>query len=167
MSDVNRHVKWPYWPAEVVVRGSTVIEKGDLLFFDEVNGLRNNGSSTANSTAYPFETLGGSTKTLASNQELAADNFLGVALYNSRAGVTEPLAIATSAHFKFPLKSPRTYRVSEVVMPSGSGTTLYNQKVEMWASGSTYPLGYSVKGVTRGTSVTFLLRTAVVGKKIV
>ena len=163
MADVYRHIRGSMWTLAVEIRGSTVIDKGDLLFLDRVNGLRNNGNSTADNTAYSFRTIGGSTKTLASNQDLAADNFLGVALYDTDSGVTETLAVATSGHFKFPLKSPRTHHVGQMVMPVGSGTSLYSQKAMMWASGSTYPLGYAERGRKRGTSVTFLLRPAVIG----
>ena len=162
MADVNRHVKWPEWAMAVEVRGSTVIEMGDLLFLDRADGLRNNGTSTATQTAYPFATAGGTTKTLVSNQNLAADNFVGVALYDSKSGDTESLAVATSGHFRFPLRSARTFRTNQVVMPAGSGTSLDNQKISIWASGSTYPLGYATRGKTRGGSVTFLLRPAVV-----
>ena len=170
MSDANRHVKWPTWPMAVEVRGSTEIEKGDLLFLDRIDGLRNEGASTANNSAYPFKLIKGTANTLASNQELAADNFLGVALSGSRgviltndSGTTENIAVAISGHFKFPLKSPKTHRLAQAVMPTGSGTALYNQKVMIWESGSTYPLGYAVRGLTRGTSITFLLRPAVLG----
>lgn len=163
MADVNRHVRGAMLAPAVETRGSTVIDKGDLLFLDRVDGLRNNGNSTANDTAYPFETIGGSTKTLASNQDLAADNFLGVAMYDTDSGVTETLTVAISGHFKFPLRSPKTHYLGQVVMPAGSGTSLYSQRVEMWASGATYPLGYTERGRIRGTSVTFLLRPAVIG----
>ena len=170
MSDVDRHIRWPTWPVPVQARGSTEIEKGDLIFLDQVDGLRNNGISTANYSAYPFSKIGGATKTLASNQELAADNFLGVALAGSEgvvlatdSGTTEDIAVATSGFFKFPLKSPKTYKVGQVVMPTGSGTSLYSQKAVMWESGSTYPLGYSTRGLMRGTSVTFLLRPKTTG----
>lgn len=168
MSDVNRHVKWPYWPVVVEVRGSTVIEKGDLLFLDRRDNLRNRGSSTANQTAYPFAKLSGPSKTLANNQYLAAYHFLGVAVYDSKTGVTEKLAVGITGHFRFPLKSPKTYKLSSVVMPAGSGITLYNQKAIMWASGATYALGYATKGKVRGSDVTFLLKPAVIthGKKI-
>jgi len=167
--DVNRHVKWPYWPVEVQVRESTEVEKGDLIFLDEVNNLRNNGSSTANHSAYPFSKLSGASGTLANNQYLAAYHFLGVAMEGSygpsgsEAGVTQNIAVATTGHFSFPLKSPKSFKVASVVMPSGSGVTLFDQKVMMWESGSTYPLGYVTEGRTRGVSVTLLLRTGPCG----
>jgi len=166
MADVNRHVKWDTMAISVQVKGSTEVDKGDLMFLDRTNGLRNGGASVADFTAYPFSYIGGSTKTLASNQDLAADNFLGVALYTSDSGVTEQLAIATSGHFKFPLKSSRTFKTGETVMPTGSGTSLFSQRVELWQAGTTYPLGYTVKGLTKGMNVTFTMRTAVVGKQI-
>jgi hypothetical protein len=166
MADVNRHIKWDTIAIIVDIRGSTVVEKGDLMFLDRTDGLRNGGASSANYSAYPFSKIGGVTKTLASNQELAADNFLGVSMYTSDSGTTEPLTIATAGHFKFPLKSSKTFKVGETVMPTGSGTSLFNQKIELWQSGTTYPLGYTERGLTKGFNVTFNLRTAVVGKQI-
>lgn len=163
MADVNRHIKWPTWAPAVQVRGSTEVDKGDLIFLDRINGLRDNGNSSGNNSAYPFRTIGGTTKTLVSNQDLAADNFLGVAMGGSDSGVTENIAVAVSGHFEFPLRSPKTHKVGQVVMPAGSGTSLYNQKVVMWASGSSYSLGYSTRGRARGTNVTFLLRPSVIG----
>ncbi|MFH1623573.1 MAG: hypothetical protein ABID54_00265 [Pseudomonadota bacterium] len=145
----------------VEARGSTEIEKGDLIFLDRMDGLRNNGTSTANNSAYPFSMIGGATKTLASNQKLAADNFLGVASGSSDSGTTENIAVATSGYFKFPLRSPKTYKVGQVAMPAGSGTSLYSQKVVLWESGSTYPLGYARRDVVRGASITFLLRSII------
>jgi hypothetical protein len=148
------------------VRGSTEFEEGDLAFLDQLDGLRNNGGSVADYSAYPFSTIGGATKTLASNQSLAADNFLGVALSGSDSGTTENLAFATTGYFKFPLRAAKSYKLGNVVMPAGSGTSLYSQKVTMWDSGSTYPLGYATEDELRGSNVTFLLRPAVGGKKI-
>ena len=155
-------------PVAVEVRNSTSVEKGDLVFLDRVDGLRNNGESTANNSVYPFRLIGGATKTLISNQKLAADNFLGVALSGSEgvvlisdSGTTENIAIATTGYFKYPLRSPKTYKVGEVIMPTGSGTSLYSQKVILWESGSTYPLGYTRRDRTRGASVIFLLRTII------
>ena len=159
MSDVNRHVKWPMNCLSVQARGSTVVDKGDLIFLDRQDGLRLNGTSSKTYTAFSFSQTGGATKTLASNQNLAATNFLGVAMDASDSGVTENIPVATSGYFKFPLRSPKTFRATETVMPTGSGTSLYDQKVELWSSGSTYPLGYTVRGRTRGSQATFLLRT--------
>jgi hypothetical protein len=166
MADVNRHIKWDPIAIIVDIRGSTVVEKGDLMFLDRTDGLRNGGASTANHSAYPFSSIGGATKTLASNQDLAAENFLGVSMYTSDSGVTEYLSVATSGLHKFPLKSGRTFRAGDTVMPTGSGTSLFDQKIELWQSGTTYPLGYAERGLTKGMNVKFYLRTAVVGKKI-
>lgn len=166
MANVDRHIKWEKHPVQVEVRGSTVIEKGDLVFVDRVDGLRNNGASTANNSVYPFSQIGGTTKTLASNQQLAAENFLGMALEKSFSGITEQLAVATGGHVKYPLRYGKTFSVGEVVMPQGSGTSLFSQKICLWESGSTYALGRTVEEGTRKMYVEFILASTVMGQGI-
>jgi len=111
------------------VYGNIEIDKGDLLFLDQEDDIRNNGSSTASRYVYPFSKISGSTGTLASNKTLAKDNFIGVAAWHSDSGVTESIAIYVSGLFNFGLKNARRTKVGYHVVPVGSGTTLYSQKV--------------------------------------
>lgn len=165
MANVDRHVWWDKKPVQIQVRGSTVIEKGDLLFVDRIDGLRNNGSSSANNSAYPFGKVGGTTKTLASNQQLAAAHFLGMAMEQSFSGITEQLTVATAGHLKYPLRYGKTFKAGEVVMPQGSGTSLYSQKIALWESGSTYALGRTAEEGTRKLYVIFAVTSKVMGNE--
>ena len=87
MSDKMR---WRYGdtnPVVAAVDSATVIEIGDLVYQDSddakpASSQADQGSETA-------------------NQELFADNFLGVAMQRSRAGDTVPIRVATTGVFEF------------------------------------------------------------------
>jgi hypothetical protein len=167
MGDVNRWVEWDPETVEVEVFGSTVIEQGDLIFLDQVNGLRNIGTSTATNKGYPFSRCSGVTETIASNQQLAYENFVGVAMYPSPSGSSQSIAVGTAGVFRFSLKAAKTIRPKSVIMPAGSGTSLlYSQKVEVWTSGSTYPLGYAMEEKTRATSAKWAVHSKVIPKSV-
>jgi hypothetical protein len=142
MGDYDRRVYRSSWKnvlqVEIDVLGSTEIDKGDLLFYDRVDGLRDKGTSTASNTVFPFSKLSGSTNTLASNRTLAAENFVGVAAWHSDSGVTELLAVHIDGLFRYPLKNARHTKVGYHVIPAGSGITLYDQKVAVTSSSSDY-----------------------------
>ena len=121
---------------EAQVHGNIKIDKGDLLFLDIVNNLRNRGNSTADWYIYPFSKVSGSTLTLASNRSFAQDNFLGTAAWHSDSGVTESIIIWTHGIFKYPLKNSRYIKNNQYTIPAGSGVTLYNQKVAISSSTS-------------------------------
>ena len=125
---------------EFNILGSTTIYKGDLLFYDQVNKLRDHGSSTASWTVFPFSKLSGSTGTLESNKELAKNNFAGVAAWHSDSGVTESIAVYIDGCFNYPLRGVRHTKVGYKVTPTGSGTTLSDQIVAV-ESASTKHIG--------------------------
>jgi len=127
-----------YNTAVVKVRGNVEVEEGDLMFLDRVDGLRDKGTSTADWYAYPFEKLSCSTGTLAANRTLAKENFVGVAAGYSESGVTEDLAVYADGIFRYPLKHSHHTKVGYYVVPAGSGTTLYNQKVEVKSDDSDF-----------------------------
>lgn len=126
---------------EVDVHGNVEIDKGDLLFLDRADGLRSKGISTADYYAYPFSKISGATVALASNRVLASDNFLGVAAWHSDSGVTEKITAHIDGLFKYPLKNSRTLKVGYWVVPSGSGVTLYGQKVQIESSSTSNRIG--------------------------
>jgi len=167
MGDTNRWVECDPEAVEVDILGSTIVEQGDLMFLDRANGLRNIGTSTLTNKGFPFSRCSGSTETAASNQQLAYENFIGAALYSSPSGSTEKVAVSTAGLHRFPLKSVKTIRPGNVIMPAGSGTSqLYNQKVMVWVSGSTYPLGYTMEEKTRATSAKWAIHSKVVPRSI-
>ena len=117
MSDKMR---WRYGdtnPVVAAVDSSTVIEIGDLVYQDTddakpASSQADQGTETA-------------------NQELFADNFLGVAMQRSRSGDTDPIRVATTGVFEFDCPSG-TFELGDLVGAdeNSGGTALENQKVE-------------------------------------
>jgi hypothetical protein len=103
-----------------------------------MNGLRDFGASSASHRVFPFSKVSGTTRTLAYNTTLAASQFVGVAAWHSDSGVTEEVAVWVNGLFRFPLKSSRFAKPLLRVIPCGSGTTLFNQKVALDAASSDY-----------------------------
>ena len=146
---------------EVSIHGNVEVDKGDLLFLDKVDGLRTHGISTADWYAYPFSKLSGSTLTLASNRKLAAENFIGVAAWHSEIDVTENITVLYNGLFKYPLKNSRTLKVTNHVIPAGSGVTLYSQRLATSSSGSSDHVGLVAKGGKFQASVEMTLLTRI------
>ena len=116
MSDKMR---WRYGdtnPVVAAVDTATVIEIGDLLYqaTDDArpaSDQADQGSETA-------------------NQELFADNFLGVAMQRSRNGDTSPIRVATTGVFEFDCPSG-TFELGDLVgADETGGTTLTDQQVD-------------------------------------
>jgi len=150
MSDYDRRYLDPSWEnsfetVEVKIHGGTTVEKGDLLFLDKANKLRSRGSSSADWYGYPFSVMSGTTLTLASNKTLAARHFLGVAAWHSDYGVTETITTYTGGLFQYSLKNSRSIKVGQYAAPTGSGVTLYNQKVQIESTSTDY-IGYAGDG---------------------
>jgi len=142
------------------VHGNTQIYKGDLLFQDRVDGLRTRGASTADNYVYPFSKVSGVTSSLASNILLAAANFAGVAAWHSDSGTTENLFVYMDHQFIFNLKNARSVKTMYRVIPAGSGTTLYNQMVNIDKSGTTTKyIGVATNGGNLISNVEFQLIT--------
>lgn len=150
---------WGDYQAQVPVHGNVEIERGDLLFLDAADGLRGRGTSVATYRAFPFSKLSGATLSLSSNIGLAASNFLGVAAWHSDSGVTEEVAVWTCGLFEFPLKSARFAKPLLRVLPCGSGVTLYNQKIQVDASGSSRYIGLCAEYGQFKTNVQVVLRS--------
>jgi hypothetical protein len=116
MSDKMR---WRYGdtnPVVAAVDSATVIEIGDLVYQDTddakpASSQADQGSETA-------------------NQELFADNFLGVAMQRSRAGDTAPIRVATTGVFEFDCPSA-TFELGDFVGAdeNAGGTALLTQQV--------------------------------------
>lgn len=163
MADVDRRVKLRSWKdsfpyVQADVHGNVEVERGDLMFLDDANGLRSRGASVADWYTYPIEKIDGTTRTLASNISLAKNHFLGVAAGSSDSGVTEKIAIYVGGLFKFPLKSARNVKVGHYASPCGSGVTLYNQKLAL-SSTSPNQIGKACSGGNWMSTVDVLLST--------
>ena len=87
---MNDKMRWRHGdtnPVIAAVDSATVIEIGDLVYQDvddakPASSQADQGSETA-------------------NQELLADNFLGVAMQRSRSGDTDPIRVSTTGVFEF------------------------------------------------------------------
>jgi len=127
-------MRWRYGdtnPVVAAVDESTVIAIGDLLFQDTddakpASSQSDQGSETA-------------------NQELFADNFLGVAMQRSRSGDTDPIRVATTGVFEFDCPSG-TFELGDLVGvdENAAGDGLLDQQVAPVAA-SCYAVGRVAK----------------------
>jgi hypothetical protein len=123
MSDKMR---WRYGdtnPVVAAVDSATVIEIGDLVYQDVDDAKP--ASSQADQES---ETA---------NQELLADNFLGVAMQRSRAGDTDPIRVAATGVFEFDCPSG-TFELGDLlgVDENAAGDGLLDQQVAPVAAAS-------------------------------
>ena len=148
MSDKMR---WRYGdtnPVVAAVDSGSVIEIGDLIYQDvddakPASSQADQGSETA-------------------NQELFADNFLGVAMQRSRSGDTDPIRVATTGVFEFDAASG-TFELGDLVGAdeNAGGDGLLDQQVAS-VSASQYAIGRVAKRVaTASTSVLVDVRSTV------
>lgn len=112
-------MRWRYGDTQPVVASvdaTTVIELGDLLYWD-------------GDDAKPAS-LQADQGTEASNQQLFASKFLGVAMQASPAGSAEPIRVATSGVFEFPTPGG-TFNLGDWVAldENDAGTALENQRL--------------------------------------
>ena len=148
MSDKMR---WRYGdtnPVVAAVDSGTVIEIGDLVYQDTDDAKP--ASSQADQES---ETA---------NQELFADNFLGVAMQRSRSGDTDPIRVATTGVFEFDAPSG-TFELGDLMGAdeNAAGDGLLDQQVAS-VSASKYAIGRVAKRVpTAATSVLVDVRSTV------
>ncbi len=148
MSDKMR---WRYGdtnPVLAAVDSATVIEIGDLVYQD-TDDAKPAGSQADQSS----ETA---------NQELFADNFLGVAMQRSRSGDTDPIRVASTGVFEFDCPSG-TFELGGLVgvNEESGGTALEDQQVASVAA-AIYAVARVAKRVaTAATSVLVDIRSTV------
>jgi hypothetical protein len=144
-------MRWRYGdtnPVVAAVDSGTVIEIGDLVYQDvddakPASAQADQGSETA-------------------NQELFADNFLGVAMQRSRSGDTDPIRVATTGVFEFDCPSG-TFELGDLVGvdENAGGDGLLDQQVAA-VSASKYAVGRVAKrGSTAATRVLVDIRSTV------
>jgi hypothetical protein len=169
MGDYDRRIRDESWEktfqfqGKTKVHGNIEIEKGDLLFFDGRNGLRNRGTSVWDGYAYPFSKISGSTLTLASNRNLAYQNFFGVAASFSESGVTEDIGVYLCGLFRYPLRNARSINVGDYILPAGSGVTLYNQVISVVKSGCSDIIGIVARHGDFKSDVDMVVRSKIMG----
>jgi len=148
---VSDKMRWRYGdtnPVVAAVDSGTVIEIGDLVYQDTDDAKP--ASSQADQES---ETA---------NQELFADNFLGVAMQRSRSGDTDPIRVATTGVFEFDAPSG-TFELGDLMGAdeNAAGDGLLDQQVAS-VSASKYAIGRVAKRVpTAATSVLVDVRSTV------
>jgi len=119
-------MRWRYGdtnPVMLAVDAGTVIEIGDLVFFDT------DDAKPASDTVYGVS--------LAATQETFHDGFAGVAMQASPAGETAPIRVATSGVFEFPQASATVQVGTRIgVDDNALADALLNQQVIAVAAGN-------------------------------
>jgi len=117
-------MRWRYGdtnPVMLPVDSSTVIEIGDLVYLDTDDAKPASSQSDQG--------------TESANQETFHDNFVGVAMQQSRSGDTDDIRIATAGVFEFICPSG-TFELGDLigVDEAASGTELEDQQVDSVAT---------------------------------
>lgn len=139
MANVFRYRYGDMKPVQMAVDSATVIEIGDLLYLN-TDDAKNAGAQTDQTSE-------------AANQRLFAQNFLGVAMQQSRSGDDDPITVATAGVFEFATASA-SYEVGALVGvdEAGSGTALEDQVVAAVA-GEDLAIGKVAKTAASSTTV--------------
>ena len=163
MGNVYRHIKYDPQADLVDIASGVTVEMGDLMFLDSADDLRNDGNSSANYCAYPFEyfRLTGSSLTL--NKAGVQDYFYGIAIddVDGVGGVSRKISIASGGKWEVDLKPGKTVSPSNMFGAAGTTTAsdLYNQKV-LKTSETGFALGYFVEKKVHALKAEVVLRTA-------
>lgn len=172
MVNVNRHTGWGKEVILADIKSGVTVEVGDLMFLDNTDNLRADGSSIANYNAYPISYLRVSGSSLELNKRELKTRFIGVAM-DDKDGVGDDrlpmkISIATNGKFKYKLKPAKTIKNGNIFGPSGttSGSNMYNQKI-MKTTETEIALGYFAESKTYATEAEVLIRTAFGGKDYV
>jgi len=131
---VSDRMRYRYGEANVVVAAvdsGTVIEIGDLVYQDvddakPASAQSDQGSETA-------------------NQELFADNFLGVAMEHSGKGDTDPIDVATTGVFRFDCPAD-TFELGDLV---GVGTAVWPDAPDELANQFVSKVGLAERAIGR------------------
>lgn len=148
----------------VPIQSGTTVEMGDFVFIDDIDGLRDNGTSTATGTGFPVSYLR-PTETLATNKGYIEGRFLGIAMEGKDGqtnGVTRNLSIATKGIFDFTMKPARTVNVGYYAGPAGTttGSNILNQSVEITTTAS-HSYGYFAERKVHALSALVYIKTKV------
>jgi hypothetical protein len=113
-------MRWRYGetnPIVISVDSATVIEIGDLVYLDTDDAKPASAQADQGSEA--------------SNQALFHTKFAGVAMQRSRSGDTDPIRVATTGVFEFPIASA-TVEIGALVgtTENGGGDALESQKAK-------------------------------------
>ena len=165
MANNNHWVEGRKDPVLVNIASGVTVEIGDLMFLDNADNLRNNGSSSASNMAYPISYLRIYGASLELNKAEVKSRFLGIALDDKYAEDIPTgeykLSIATDGKFNFELKPGGTINSGTYFAPSGTttGSDMFNQKVAK-TTNSDLALGYFAEYKVNANSADLWIRTA-------
>ncbi|HDZ15649.1 hypothetical protein LCGC14_0570280 [marine sediment metagenome] len=165
--NVNRYVDHEAIPIIVGVASGVTVEQGDMMFLDKDDNLRNDGSSTADNYAYPFEyhRISGSSLTL--NKASVKDYFLGVSLDDVDGvnnTIIQKVSIGTTGKYNLDMKPAKTIRTGQMFGASGTTTAsdLLNQKV-MKVTDTSLALGYFAEAKVHALTADVII-TSIIGE---
>ena len=170
MSGKNRYIRGSKKETVLIlVKTGVTVDVGDLMFLDNADNLRNDGSSTADYTAYPIEHFRTSGASLEQNKTSLKDYFLGVALDDKDGisnGTDKNIPIAITGKFEYDLKPGRTVYNGDLFCAAGTtiASDLINQKI-MKTSDESKALGYFRESKVHANVAEVFIRTAL-GNKI-
>ena len=167
MAGHNRHLRGEQGTIIADVHGNTTVEPGDLMFIDATSGVRG-ASATADNYVYPFNLAVNSASPGTGIEYGIYNNFAGVAMEGSAAGVTEKITIATEGVFRLPLYAVTGTTIGALVssvstQSSASGVSKDAVIVYGHTRATTAYLGYVVKTESGASFVDFEIRTKFTG----
>ena len=155
MADTFRHRYGDTKKVKLPVASATVIEVGDLVWWDAANGLVKNAGAQTDQL------------TVVSNQAEFRNNFVGVAEERSRSGDTTPVSVATAGVFEFDCASA-TFTVGQLVAATehSGGTYLEDQSVITAGGRPFLAIGRVAEAGASVTKVKVELRSTVYGPSV-
>ena len=171
MANINRWVEGHKNVVLINVVSGVTVEIGDLMFLDNSDNLRNNGSSTNDNYAYPVSYLRVSGASLELNKAEVKERFLGVSLedkyYEDIPTGVYKISVATSGKFNFDLKPGASVSNGDYFGASGTttGSDMFNQKIAK-STNSANALGYFAEYKVNANSADVWIRTAFSGESI-
>jgi len=157
-SNVNRHLRGETNEVQVYVDGNVVINQGDLIIIEAVDGSGQQGN--INYAGFPASWCKGCT------HSYFGHSFVGIAMNSSPSGTTGNIAVATTGIFRFPVSAANGQTVSTGYIVSGatygaSGTSVFSQKITPQSAANTSRalprIGMVVRGQKATTTVDFQL----------
>ena len=170
MAGRNRHIKGDINPIIAPVHSYHIVEAGDFMVLNSTSYYADKGI-TADNYAVPFNEINGDTTNGGPQQNhWVYTKFLGVAMEDSPAGVTENITIATTGVFRYPMHSmisPSAVTIGSkisAVSPTLTGGNGVSQQIVIHGTTgirvSTAYLGYIVKTESGASFVDFAMYSA-------
>lgn len=164
MSAEHRHLRGDTKEIELPIHGNVVVDKGDFMVCymssscSLVSASVGSGQYTsADYYGYPIDQTKGTTYAYGFEQ------FAGVAMKGSAAGVTETIPVATAGIWRYPMKAARAvYPTYEIFVATSAANIFYPQTVDERQAGLSETgctIGKCVKYDSTGTNCDFMLMT--------